>query len=55
MEFFSRKKKKNDVIDLAMDNLKKNGVRKEDTLEYAIDKGRTTWKTPLTDEERENH
>ena len=39
MKFFSRKKKKNDVIDLAMDNLKKNGVRKEDTLEYAIDKG----------------
>ena len=54
MKFFSRKKKKNDVIDLAMDNLKKNGVRKEDTLEYAIDKGRITWKTPLTDEERES-
>ena len=45
---------KNDVnvIDLAMENLKKNGVRKEDTLEYAIDSGKTTHKAPLTDEER---
>lgn len=40
------------VIDLAMENLKKNGVRKEDTLEYAIDSGKTTHKAPLTDKER---
>ena len=42
-----------DIFDIAMNNLKKNGVRKEDTLEYAIDQGRTTHKGPLTDEERE--
>lgn len=42
-----------DVIDLAMNNLNKNGVRREDTLEYLIDKGMTTHKAPLTDEERE--
>ena len=47
-----RRKKDEDVIDLAMNNLKRNGVRKEDTLEYAIDKGITTHKNPLTDEER---
>ena len=45
--------KKRTIFDIAMDNLKKNGVRKEDTLEYAIDQGRTTHKGPLTDEERE--
>ena len=42
-----------DIIDLAMHNLKKNGVQREDTLEYAIDHGKTTQKTPLTEEERE--
>ena len=42
-----------DVIELAMNNLKKKGVRKEDTMEYLIDQGRTTHKGPLTDEERE--
>lgn len=47
-----RRKKDEDVIDLAINNLKRNGVRKEDTLEYAIDKGITTHKNPLTDEER---
>ena len=47
-----RRKKDEDVIDLAMNNLKRNGVRKEDTLEYAIDKGHTTHRSPLTDEER---
>ena len=45
-------KKKRGVIDIAMDNLKNKGVRKEDTLEYAIEQGKTTHKSPLTDEER---
>ena len=43
-----------DVIELSMNNLKKKGVRREDTLEYLIDHGMTTHKAPLTDEERES-
>ena len=46
-------KQQRTIFDIAMDNLKRDGVRKEDTLEYAIDQGRTTHKAPLTDEERE--
>ena len=45
--------KKRDIFDIAMDNLKKNGVRREDTLEYAIDHGRAILTAPLTDEMRE--
>lgn len=41
-----------DVIELAMKNLEKNGVRREDTMEYLINQGKTTHDPPLTDEER---
>lgn len=44
--------KQRDVIDIAMDNLRKYGIREEDTLEYAIDNEITTHRTPLTTKER---